>query len=504
MDTITILDIGPITDHTLPVEPGVTILSGGNEAGKSTAIACVAALAGRDVDLTVRDGAAKGIVKGLGTTISIGGKRLSRSGKLDADAVEEKIDLGGLVDPKLKAADAATRHRIKALLSLTGQTLTVSDFYSILPEGRAQNEILATDFSDDPVEMAGKIKHRMDSKAKEFEDKAKDLEAQMVAKSQQYAGVDLAAEHDSEKLQASYLTSVREHEQFKAQVEESAKWREERTKASEQINASAEALKTHEQLESDVLAAAAALTEVNDRYRQCANKITDLKSQLEMELKALESIEAQIKAKNETVEARQEAFEQSAAKLESIDRAKALLAQPGPRPPSEDDVEGAAESVAESKSAIETGFTVRAALKSKEEHKQLLAAFQKASEEAVIYRSAAESTNQVLSNAVACETLKVIEGDLFYVEGSRKEKFARLSAGRRYQVAICEIAKAVSSGKKRLAVLPLDQVAWDGLDHESRDLVHDAAIEHGIAIVTGQIRDAGGPLSSSLYRRNGR
>jgi len=166
MESITIQDVGPIFEHTLPIEPGVTVLMGGNEAGKSTSIACVAALAGRDVPLAIRDGAKQGMIRGLGTTLIVGAKKKTRSGEFDAEAVEEKIDLAGLVEPGLKDAAAATRKRIRALLSLTGQALTIADFKTILPEGRADQELLAGDTDDDPVEMAGKIKRRMEAPPK--------------------------------------------------------------------------------------------------------------------------------------------------------------------------------------------------------------------------------------------------------------------------------------------------------------------------------------------------
>jgi DNA repair ATPase RecN len=216
-ETITIQDVGPITEHTLPLEPGVTVLYGGNEAGKTTAINATAALAGRDVHLEIRDGAKRGMVKGLGTTLFVGGKKNTRTGDLDAEAVEDKIDLTTLVAPGMKDAAANTRRRIKALLSLTATQLSLDDFRAVLPAGTA-DEILAADADEDPVDMAGKVKRRMETKAREWEAKAKDLEVQLQAQAQAYAGLDLTKPHDAEQLQAALTLAIRINETLKAEA----------------------------------------------------------------------------------------------------------------------------------------------------------------------------------------------------------------------------------------------------------------------------------------------
>lgn len=501
---ISIRDVGPITEQTIAVVPGVTILSGGNEAGKSTAIACVAALAGRDVPLGIRDGAKKGIVEGLGTTLVINKTRSNRSGELDADAVEEKIDLNGLVEPKLKSEDAANRYRIKALLSLTGTTLALVDFYSILPEGRAETELLATDADEDPVEMAGKIKRRMDKKALGLEEKATDLDIKLKAKASQYAGIDINGEDDAEKLQEKYTAAVRAHESLKSEREAANKAAEARAAAKKSLADASDVVKELADLEAKLLKAAAALTEANDRHRKTTEKIAELENQLVMERRALESIDSQIEARQSAVESAQSAFEQASNKQQALKEAEELLKNSVPPAPSADDIEAAQEAVDAARVAIEQASKIRDAKKAKAEYKVLAEEHLKVATEAEIFRAAAKATADVLSEAVSCETLKVIEGELHYVEGKRKESFARLSAGRRYQVAICEIAKAVSKGKKRLAVLPLAQEAWDGMEAKTRDLVDATAEERGIAIVTGQIRDAGGELTSYRYKRNGK
>ncbi|MDP6468501.1 MAG: ATP-binding protein [Pirellulaceae bacterium] len=136
--TISIRDIGPHTSLELQVSPGVNVISGHNESGKSIAVRCVAALAGGDAkSLPIRDGSAAGLVSGFGTTLSIGARN-TRAGEFsDADSLEDRINIAALVDPGLKDPAAATKHRTRALLTLTGTKLTFEDFRTILPEAHS-------------------------------------------------------------------------------------------------------------------------------------------------------------------------------------------------------------------------------------------------------------------------------------------------------------------------------------------------------------------------------
>ena len=99
--TIDIRDIGPHTHAQIIVTPGVNIVSGPNESGKSIIVRCVAALAGGDAkSLPIRDGCASGLISGFGTTLSIGARN-SRAGEFtDADSLEDRINIASLVDPQ--------------------------------------------------------------------------------------------------------------------------------------------------------------------------------------------------------------------------------------------------------------------------------------------------------------------------------------------------------------------------------------------------------------------
>lgn len=500
---ITIKDVGPITEHTLTVVPGVTIITGQNEVGKSTAILATAALAGRkEAELSVRDGCKSGMVQGLGTTLLIG-KRTTRAGELEVDSVEDRIDLASLVDPGLKQPAAATKKRIKALISLTGTKLDIADFGVMLPESM-QGEILQADADDDPVDMAGKIKRRMESKAREMEEFAKDHETKAIGAKRAFEGIDLDAPHDSAALQQAYSDALQEKGSIESQVKAAAKRSAEideakRTlaaaegqgnklaEAEQQLQAKEDAFNAAERARE---AAKSAAEEAQQKVDEAIRAATAAKTAYNQTQSTWTATHDAWESQRQTVEA----IKQNTAHLETL---RNLANAAAPEAPSDDDVAAAREAAEKAFAALEQASKVREGLKAKEDHDKHRKTQAEFLEKANIFRQAAAATDEVLSNAVAAKTLKVIAGELCYVEGDRNEPYARLSDGKRYQVAILEIARAIHATSKRLAVVPLNQQAWEGLDEENRKIVATAAVECNICVVTAEA--GSGPLTSYLF-----
>lgn len=500
---IEIRDVGPVVSHTLKIEPGVTVITGANEVGKSTLIMATAALAGRkEAELSVRDGCKSGMVQGLGTTLLIG-KRTTRAGELEVDSVEDRIDLASLVDPGLKQPAAATKKRIKALISLTGTKLDVADFGVILPESM-QGEILQADADDDPVDMAGKIKRRMEGKAREMEEFATDHETKALGAKRAFDGIDLDAPHDSAALQQAYSDALQEKGSIDAQVKAAAQRSEEIASAKRTLETAENTGTSLSAAEKELKAKDAAFAAVVERANEAALNILSAQRNVDEAIRLLSSAKAAVEQTAKDRVLASEACESQQRLIDSIKRETAHLAElrklasaVAPEAPSEDDVAAAKEAADKAFASLEQASRIRDGLKAKEEHDKHRKTQAEFLEKANIFRQAAAATDEVLSNAVAAKTLKVVAGELCYVEGDRNEPYARLSDGKRYQVAILEIARAIHATSKRLAVVPLNQQAWEGLDEANRKIVNGAAVECNICIVTAEA--GSGPLTSYLF-----
>lgn len=502
--TIEIMDVGPITEHTLVIEPGVTVITGQNEVGKSTAILATAALAGRkEAELTVRDGAKNGMVQGLGTTLLIG-KRTTRAGELEVDSVEDRIDLSALVDPGLKQPAAATKKRIKALISLTGTKLDIADFGVILPDGM-QEELILADADEDPVDMAGKIKRRMEGRARQEEEKARDEETKALGAKGLFEGIDLTAPSDQAKLQDAYGKALEELGGLKSQVQ-AMKDREREIASAKQTLATAEeggpklqeAYAVQQKNFADLQAATKKAAEADERVNAMQREVDEAIRRHSQAKLALSAAAAALDAANKVHTAQAQVLDGIKRETAHLEELRKLADAVAPEAPSDDDLAAAQEAADQAYAAIELASKVRDGLKAKEVHDRHRSEQSKHLETANVFRAAAAATDEVLSNAVAAKTLKVIEGELCYVEGKRSEPYARLSDGKRYQVAITEISRAIHETARRLAVIPLQQQAWEGLDAANRKVVADTARECNICVVTAEAGE--GPLSSHVYQ----
>lgn len=502
MDTVTIRDIGPVTEAVIPVAPGVTVLSGWNEAGKSTCIHAVAALAGKDVQLSVRDGCSGGSVagriNGKGVTIKIG-KRRSQTGELDADSLESRLDLAALVEPGLKDTDAANRKRIKSLLTLTGAELKLDDFKAILPAGMPG--LQKADAHDDPVVMAGKIKARMETLAREREAEAGSLQAKMAAVRNRLAGHDLdGVLFDADQLAASQQAAIRELAKLEAERDAADKARKASEEAGKQYATMADGLAEEITLAEGI--ATAHGIAVDHSGEECERLCTirnELKAKLAEAERACEAAtNAGRVATTEWVAACDNVRsirkrEQDAAKFKQL--AEAAI----PQAPSDAAIDACRAAVDEAAFAANRGAVIRSLRAERGQLDSLQAGEREASQLAAVYRQAACGTDDVLSKAVNCQVLKVVDGELVYREGDRSEPYARLSDGARATIAIREVARAAKNND-RLTILPLAQVFWEGLDGKNRLAVHTAAVESGVSIITAEKGDH--PLTAKLWEES--
>lgn len=514
--SIVIKDVGPVTEFTLPIAAGVTVLTGDNEVGKTTCILATAALAGRkDTDLAPRDGTKAGMVRGLGTILSIS-KRTTKTGELEVDSVEDRLDLAALVDPGLKDGAAANRRRIRALLSLSGTKLDLKDFAELLPENMSE-ELVAADADDDPVEMAGKIKRRWEKKARENEEKASQWEGKAIGLRDRLKDQDLEVESDQAKLQRRLLDAtaaesrLREQQrgaQAKGASIEEAKRKivEIESSGSGKVQAAERAL---EESENAVQAANRAKADADGLVVSANARVEEFRRQLAMAEQASSEARNVARAAANDCQMREAQHEAAQAvlnnareRLGDLGQLRSLAASAAPEGPDALDLEAAKEECDAAAAAVERGAIVRDLLQAKDQLKDVVAKQTAHVRTAEIFRAGARGTDEVLSNAGDCETLKVIEGELTYVEAKRSEAFARLSDGKRWQVGITEVARAIrkTRGGNRLCILPIQQQAFEGMVDHNRKTVYDTAIACNVCIVTAEKGSDGQALESYEWK----
>jgi hypothetical protein len=477
MSTITLKDIGPHTRLEIQVTPGVNIVRGDNELGKSIAVRAVAALASGDTDsarlLPVRDGQRQGLVEGFGTTLIIG-RRTTRAGIMsDVEPLASRIDLGALIEPGIKDPVAAMRKQIRALLTLTKTKLTWEEFLKILP-GEHQ-EAIDEDFADDdPVELAQKVKRSMEKKAREWKSKAD--EADTAAKTARAAchGLDLTQPSDDESLQAAYQQAVEHRAKLAAD-----------TAAANRAAASRDAAR-EKLAELGALPDLVVLTEKHEAAVAHVANLDDRISAMRTDLRLLENDrehadKMRLAVGEHLIQAKQQ-HEAVSGLTEAVDAEV-------PPAPHESALTAAVESV---RKAVEQGALVRRAWEKSDE----AAEYDKVTSHCLsveqIYRNAAHATDAVLSDAVSSGVFRIQEGRLQAQDHNEVWRdYMSLSEGARAKIALQAISETRGESDE-LLLATLDQTYWDGQGTRNRDIINEEAKAHNIAIVTGEVCD--GPL----------
>jgi len=480
-NTITIRDIGPHSSLEIAVLPGINVITGTNELGKSVAIRAVAALAGGDAkNLPIRDGQPCGMVIGFGTTLSVS-MRNQRAGELrDIEPVSEKIDLGSLVDPGLKDPEAANRHRVRALLNLTGTRLTYLDFREILPADR-QDEISDEFEGDDPLDLHGKIKRAMEKRARLFKEQAAIEEANAKAEFSAVKEIDFTAESDEHVLRAAHQIAVEEKSRIEATI--AASWN-----AKSAYDQAKEKLAALGSL-PDLTAAQAEFDRRKEVKATSEAKERTLTAEIERLQESLKVAVAETKSAAQACEDQSTVVLHAKRAAESVAGLTEVVERGLPKDvPTQDELQASIAKVREAENAVAAGVAIRAGAAKKKKGAEHLEAGLKAGLVEEVYRHAARSTDTVLARAVSSPYFGV-EGGALTAQDHKKvwRPYADLSEGGRYKTAILAMAESLEPGTLHLCTL--DQAAFDGLSTKVRDLICRVAKDHNVAIVTGELSD---------------
>ena len=477
-EAITIRDVGPVESLSIPIRPGVVVLKGVNDCGKSVTLEAVSKLAGGNGAVTCRDRAVKGEVEGLGVRLSVR-QSARRTGTLEAVSIEGRLSISDLVDPKIKDPLAADRHRIKALLQLTGATADVDRFREACSDAEAFEAACTPDVlkCDDLVEMAARLKRNLEAASRSAADEATKAEGQALGCKQATEGVDLTIVTDQATLQGRLEDAIYEQGELaaKAQAAIAAK---ERADAARERLAKEESPADVEGAKADAEAAAA-------KEVACQKDV----ARLEEELRAATSEFQKAQAARQHAEDRLR-LEQSHADVvtgwkETIDAAAKIEC------PTAGQVEAANQTVATAREAIEKAAVVRQAKAKAAQAQAHRDAARAHRERADSLREAAKATDDVLSQAVASKTLRVRGGRLITEHPDRGEvHFSDRSDGTRWKYAIDEAIQRIRQlGAERTAIIPVPQAAWSELDPENKARIHQYAADKGVTILTAEATD---------------
>lgn len=478
MRTVEIENVGAIRELRIPVpdDGGVVVLRGPNGIGKTTALDAVSALTSREKPPGLRDGAKRGRIEGLGATISVG-LSSRRSGELEVQTLEGRLDVSDLVDPGIASVEAADAKRIRALVAVSGVQASSETFADLVPGGSDEIESMVPERilgSGDVLDIAGSVKRGLERKARDIETQAENVEGRAKTLAAQAGEVSADEPHDAEQLQADFEDAVRRQQELQAAE---AAWHKARA--------------TVEECEAAMVAGAEAvdIEALREQSKQLAARF-DAQQKLLAELEArlnevradLQQTRNDIRLVDQQMTAARLDRERVAALRKMLDEAKVVPAVDASQ------VESARLCVEMARKAVERGAVVREALGRKAAAESAFTEVRRLRHESEKLRANAAATDSILSDLVASLgvplSVKVIDGKTRLVTNTERgvTPFAELSAGERWRMALDIAIEAV--GPRGLLVIR--QEAWEGLDPSNREQIAEHCRDRRAVLLTAE------------------
>lgn len=488
---ITIDHIGPI-DHLrlmVPKRGGLVVFRGPNGIGKSQALAAVQTLVTGQGRPTPTDGSDRGEVDGLGITLKVS-NRITKSGELEVTSLEGRFSVLDLVEPRIKDADAADSHRIKALIQLTGAEADAALFHKLVGGKKAFGEYVSAGAVDttDLVTMAAKIKRDLESKAREAEDKAEKERLAVKAQKQIADGVDITLPHEEATLSQAFEKAVREETRLTTAAEHAADLEQRAALARRSLK---QAIAEYQG--PSVGDATAARDEAARGVQVQEAVILDLERQLQ-------AARTELRSRSEALISKQEALataEQHQTAIDALESTIQAATEITEIP--DEELTAAAAAVTEARKAVERGVTIRNAIEALEKAEEHNAAARAFEAKAARLRDAAHGIDAVLSGVVKKlnSPLRVSKGRLVTDTDRGEELFADLSRGEQWKIALDIAIDAVGEG----GLLVIDQTGFEGLDEENRDLIARHLEGSGVVMLTAEATGRQGQqLTASVYQ----
>jgi len=481
MATVTIENSGAVEsiEFQTPEGGGLILLRGANGTGKSHGLDTVKRLLGGDERPTVHDGADKGTAEGWGARINIG-PRITKSGHLDVQSIEGKLDLAAFIDPGIDDPASADAKRIKSLLVILDVTGDAALFTPrLIPT--PVFESLAVEPSEDLVEYAGRVKRKL-------EQGARDNAARAVAHHQKATGLMANAtefgpeqERDSATLQSELEASISEKSRLDQQVKDYSATLRIRADAKAKLDNLPEPMVDLVSAEGNLVAAT--------RVREAAN------AELEEAKRKVASATERYNVATHQEQLADQALMAAQRNASMRDSFEAILSANPPVAVSEASIAAANATVESARSALELGVKAREYDKAKALADTERQQGKAADEIADLFRSAALGIDSVLSDAVGGLDIGLfVEKGLLRVKTDRgAEPIGELSHGERVKLGVRLVASRVGAG----GVVVVDQEDWESLDPTNTQEIVAFAHETGVVILSAEASD--GPLRAEVY-----
>ncbi len=465
MSEMKLTDVGPVRELIIPLEPGtITLLKGPNNSGKSRTLDAASRALGGDDKIAARHDAGKpGRIEFGDLTMTVG-RSTRKTGQTECLGLAGRFDVSELIDPPQKTADLADAHRTKVLCRLTGVEAdlnTYEQLHSCLITDDLRNET-------DAVDLANAVKRLFESSRRYAEKNADQHRGEAKAAKEAVGDTDLAAECDSEKLQAE----LQEAMTAKTRLEEAAKAARENNErvaeaqdAIEKAEAEyagpsvADALATFNKHAEAADAAHTAMEEAQRLYKEHGERARESR---------------QIHAAAATHENTMSSWKDQVAKGEM------------PEPTAEDHI-AAGMDVDEAQEAVEAGALIR---KAREHNAAYITAHDGAlgaEKEAKHWEEAAAQVWPTLAKMLDVDGMELRDGRWYIDVDGREQLFHDQSDGFRTTAAIDLLATTARKAEPdRPIIAVLQQPNWEALDEDNRKKVAQKVHDTDISLVTAE------------------
>lgn len=478
MNEYRISDVNGIADLTIRLDgPGVYVARGPNGAGKSSAIEALKAASGDDkAKAEPSDGEDKGKVEvrsqnAEGVLLAVGSTRNKRTGLPTVRLVSTGA-IGQLIDPGIKDADTAAKHRLKALLQLMPLPADDAAKLELTANDEELQKWIQGDPSTDAMDLAEAVRKRANELANNLEKRsaeAKGEEESLTGLIKELGALDFeAGDSLPAKQEADRAIRFAERSMYQAQA---------RAKLEEQQAA----LRNTQGPRPNTEPVEASIRQLSDQIAELDRQIAVLKETLH---------HARV----------ERARLDEAARI--WDSQAAILNQKAEGPT----LAEAAEFTKQAEAAAGKALRAQTLDRAKEYQTKANAAKElaaKCAERAKHLRGIAQGTADALGRLLerrGLDGLVIQDGRLGVKAGHSVKDFdTRLSFGERVRVALgialtgLQIADCgLRIGEERLPILPLEPTFWLALDDVHKAEVCSIAKERGVCLVTEE--PVAGPL----------
>jgi hypothetical protein len=466
MSTVTIEKVGAISHIEIDMpegKGGVKVFRGVSASGKSTALRCLSSLLGGDTSgLQKSDDAEVGEIHGLGRTVKVG-TRKSATGETEVPHLLDRLDIGLLVDPGVAKPEARTQHRIKALVSLGGVTMTPKQLLGDAAAELSQYvDMDAAKRCSDPVEMAACI--------------AKSLNAEALATERDYdRKVAVAGAKRIEAGDVEELAEIGDHSELAGKYRQAM---ESVSKASSQKASYDSSVASNKQIEEQLAKLKASYTGLD--YQS-------LESAVETSQKTVDGLRARLAAAETSLVNAKADLKMANDHRNQIARLEAAKVDVGL--PVEDDtilmLQNEADAAMKRLQGFQDVSRRKAAL---DESVVLQNEAVDLSERAEKLRKAAKQVMVDVQKALPVGPIQIDDKGVLVVQHGKRKKaveFDTLSDGERWSIALGYAVTAVGEG----GVVPVRQEAWQSLSNNLKRSIADQAKQAKIWLVSAEVAD---------------